>query len=131
LVEIGITRYENEGKLETPHRHKQAFEFQYVTAGLTAYLDLGTAEELVFRKGDFYVIEPLLGVAKDTRWLSRGLKIYRRRVPSTGKRIEVRSTCQCAKCVMFGSATGKPNDAGLHITAKLWHDNKEFSPLES
>jgi 8-oxo-dGTP diphosphatase len=28
------------------------------TAGLTAYLDLATAEEHVFRKGDFYVIEP-------------------------------------------------------------------------
>jgi hypothetical protein len=26
--EIGITRYENEGKLEPPHKHKQAFEFQ-------------------------------------------------------------------------------------------------------
>ena len=47
-----------EGKLEPPHRHKQAFEFQYMTAGLTAYLDLTTAEEHVFRKGDFYVIEP-------------------------------------------------------------------------
>ena len=58
LIEIGITRYENEGKLEAPHRHKQAFEFQYMTAGLTAYLDLTTAEEHVFRKGDFYVIEP-------------------------------------------------------------------------
>ena len=57
-IEIGITRYENEGKLEQPHRHKQAFEFQYMTAGLTAYLDLTTAEEHVFRKGDFYVIEP-------------------------------------------------------------------------
>ena len=43
LVEIGIIRYENEGKLEPPHRHKQAFEFQYMTAGLTAYLDLTTA----------------------------------------------------------------------------------------
>jgi len=29
-----------------------------MTAGLTAYLDLTTAEEYVFRKGDFYVIEP-------------------------------------------------------------------------
>jgi 8-oxo-dGTP diphosphatase len=58
LIEIGITRYKNEGKLEAPHRHKQAFEFQYMMAGLTAYLDLTTAEERVFRKGDFYVIEP-------------------------------------------------------------------------
>src|SRR6201981_2646052 len=56
LIEIGITRYENEGKVEPPHRHKQAFEFQYMTAGSTAYLDLTTAEERVFRKGDFYVI---------------------------------------------------------------------------
>jgi 8-oxo-dGTP diphosphatase len=58
LIEIGITHYENEVKLEPPHRHKQAFEFQYMTAGLTAYLDLTTGEEHVFRKGDFYVIEP-------------------------------------------------------------------------
>ena len=58
LIEIGMTRYQNEGKQEPPHRHKQAFEFQYMTAGLTAYLDLTTAEEHVFRKGDFYVIEP-------------------------------------------------------------------------
>jgi 8-oxo-dGTP diphosphatase len=58
LIEIGITRYENEGKLEPPHWHKQAFEFQYMTAGLTAYLDLTTTEEHVFRKGDFYAIEP-------------------------------------------------------------------------
>jgi quercetin dioxygenase-like cupin family protein len=58
LIEIGITRYENEGKLEPPHRHKQAFEFQYMTAGMAAYLNLTTAEEHVFRKGDFYVIEP-------------------------------------------------------------------------
>ena len=58
LIEIGMTHYGNEGKLESPHRHKQAFEFQYMMAGLTAYLDLTTAEEHVFRKGDFYVIEP-------------------------------------------------------------------------
>ena len=62
LIEIGITRYENEGKLEPLHRHEQAFEFQYMTAGLTAYLNLITAEEHVFSKGDFYVIEP--GVLK-------------------------------------------------------------------
>jgi 8-oxo-dGTP diphosphatase len=61
LIEIGITRYENEAKLEAPHKHKQAFEFQYVTSGLTAYHNLDTGAEQVFRKGDFYVIEP--GVA--------------------------------------------------------------------
>jgi 8-oxo-dGTP diphosphatase len=58
LIEIGITRYEGESKTEAPHRHKQAFEFQYMTSGLTAYLDMTTGDEHVFRKGDFYVIEP-------------------------------------------------------------------------
>ena len=58
LIEIGITRYKNEGKLEPPHRHEHAFEFQYMTAGLTAYLNLSTGEVHVFKKGDFYVIEP-------------------------------------------------------------------------
>jgi 8-oxo-dGTP diphosphatase len=58
LVEIGITRYVGEVKTEAPHRHKHAFEFQYMTSGLTAYLDLTTGEEHVFRKGDFYAIEP-------------------------------------------------------------------------
>src|ERR1700674_2277048 len=58
LIEIGITRYENERKLEPPHRHKQAFEFQYMTSGLTAYLDLTAAEEHVSRMGDFYTNEP-------------------------------------------------------------------------
>lgn len=39
-------------------RHTQAFEFQYMTAGLAAYLDMTKGEEYVFRKGDFYAIEP-------------------------------------------------------------------------
>ena len=29
-----------------------------MTAGLTAYLDLTTGEQHVFKRGDFYVIEP-------------------------------------------------------------------------
>jgi quercetin dioxygenase-like cupin family protein len=58
LIEIGITRYGEEGGTEPTHTHKQAFEFQYMTSGLTAYLDTVTGEEHLFRKGDFYVIEP-------------------------------------------------------------------------
>jgi 8-oxo-dGTP diphosphatase len=58
LIEIGITRYGHEGGAEAPHTHKQAFEFQYMVSGKTAYLDLVTGEEQIFRKGDFYVIEP-------------------------------------------------------------------------
>jgi 8-oxo-dGTP diphosphatase len=57
LIEIGITRYGPNGGTETTHTHKQAFEFQYVTSGLTAYLDTVKGEEHVFRAGDFYLIE--------------------------------------------------------------------------
>ena len=58
LLEIGVTRYGEEGGTEAPHTHKQAFEFQHMTSGVTAYLDTVTGEEHIFRKGDFYVIEP-------------------------------------------------------------------------
>jgi 8-oxo-dGTP diphosphatase len=58
LIEIGVTRYGDAGGTEATHTHKQAFEFQYMTSGLTAYLDTLTGEEHIFRKGDFYVIEP-------------------------------------------------------------------------
>ena len=58
LIEIGVTRYGEEGGTEPTHTHRQAFEFQYMTSGLTAYLDTTTGEEHIFRKGDFYVIEP-------------------------------------------------------------------------
>jgi 8-oxo-dGTP diphosphatase len=61
VVEIGVTRYGPEGGIEAPHTHRQAFEYQYMIAGKTAYLDVTTREEIVFEKGDFYAIEP--GVA--------------------------------------------------------------------
>ena len=86
LIEIGITRYENEGKLEAPHRHKQAFEFQYMMAGLTAYLDLTTAEEHVFRKGDFYVIEPGAVYAQKS---ARGTEILFIKVPPGNDKVPV------------------------------------------
>ncbi|HEX4229265.1 MAG TPA: cupin domain-containing protein [Bryobacteraceae bacterium] len=58
LIEIGITQYGQEGGIEPAHTHRKAFEFQYVTSGVTAYLDTVTHEQFIFRKGDFYVIEP-------------------------------------------------------------------------
>lgn len=57
LLEVGITRYGPEGGRESPHTHRHAFEFQYMLAGTSAYLDMLTGREHVFRKGDFYVIE--------------------------------------------------------------------------
>ena len=89
LVEIGITRYENEGMLEPPHRHKQAFEFQYMTTGLTAYLDLTTAEEHVFRKGDFYVIEPGTVYAQKS---APGTEILLIKVPPGNDKVPVDTT---------------------------------------
>ena len=56
-VEVGITRY-SRATAEQPHSHTNAFEFQYMISGYTAYLDVNTGKEYSFRKGDFYVIEP-------------------------------------------------------------------------
>ena len=89
LIEIGMTRYENEGKLEPPHRHQQAFEFQYMTAGLTAYLDLTTAEERVFRKGDFYAIEPGVVYAQKS---AAGTEILFIKVPPGNDKVPVDTT---------------------------------------
>jgi len=58
IVEIGVTRYGPQGGTEAPHTHRQAFEYQYMLEGMTVYLDMATRDEHVFRKGDFYAIEP-------------------------------------------------------------------------
>jgi 8-oxo-dGTP diphosphatase len=89
FVEIGITRYENDGNPEPPHWHKQAFEFQYMTAGLTAYLDLTIGEERVFRKGDFYVIEPGVVYAQKS---APGTEILFIKVPPGNDKVPVDST---------------------------------------
>ena len=91
LLEIGITRYESEGKTEAPHTHKQAFEFQYVTAGLTAYLDLNTGAEQIFRKGDFYAIE--LGVAYAQK-SAPGTEILFIKVPPGNDKVPIDSTAE-------------------------------------
>lgn len=51
MIEIGLTRYADDATPEAPHGHKRAFEFQYATAGLTAYLDLGTGGRAGIQKG--------------------------------------------------------------------------------
>ncbi|HKX29147.1 MAG TPA: NUDIX domain-containing protein [Blastocatellia bacterium] len=56
-VEIGITSYKMNSS-EAPHTHSQAYEYQYMLSGYTAYLDLDSGEEISFRKGDFYVVTP-------------------------------------------------------------------------
>ena len=75
--------------LNPGRKHKQAFEFQYMTAGLTAYLDLTTAEEYVFRKGDFYVIEPGVVYAQKS---TLGTEILFIKVPPGNDKVPVDTT---------------------------------------
>jgi 8-oxo-dGTP diphosphatase len=89
LIEIGITRYAEDTTSEAPHRHEQAFEFQYVVAGLTAYLDLGTGAELVFGKGDFYMIEPGVAYAQKS---APGTEILFIKVPPGNDKVPVDAT---------------------------------------
>jgi 8-oxo-dGTP diphosphatase len=89
LTEIGITRYADDAKVEGPHWHKQAFEFQYVPAGLTAYLDLGTGAEQVFGKDDFYVIEPGVAYAQKS---APGTEILFIKVPPGNDKVPVDTT---------------------------------------
>lgn len=56
-IEIGITEY-TEYKYEMPHYHKHATEYQYMLEGMTEYLNVDTYEKVVYRKGDFYAINP-------------------------------------------------------------------------
>ena len=89
MIEIGITRYANDTTFEAPHRHEQAFEFQYVTGGLTAYLDLGTKAEFVFGKGDFYVIESGVAYAQKS---APGTEILFIKVPPGNDKVPMDTT---------------------------------------
>src|SRR5947209_2028714 len=89
LIEIGITRYGEEGGTEATHTHKQAFEFQYMTSGVTAYLDTVTGEECIFRKGDFYVIEPGVVYAQKS---GPGTEILFIKVPPGNDKIPIEMT---------------------------------------
>lgn len=56
-IEIGVTDYK-EYTVETTHWHKVAYEYQYMISGETKYLDVDTGNEVYYKKGDFYRIEP-------------------------------------------------------------------------
>ena len=60
-----------------------------MTAGFTAYLDLTTAEEHVFRKGDFYVIEPAVVYAQKS---TPGTEILFIKVPPGNDKAPVDTT---------------------------------------
>ena len=60
-----------------------------MTAGLTAYLDLTTGEEHVFRKGDFYVIEPGVVYAQKS---APGTEILFIKVPPGNDKVPVDTT---------------------------------------
>jgi len=56
---------------------------------LTAYLDLRTREEQVFRKGDFYVIEPGVAYAQKS---AAGSEILFIKVPPGNDKVPVDTT---------------------------------------
>ncbi|MFZ0591364.1 MAG: cupin domain-containing protein [Bryobacteraceae bacterium] len=91
LLEVGITRYGAEGGRALPHTHRQAFEFQYMLSGLSAYLDMITAEEYIFRKGDFYVIEQGVVYAQKSRPHTEILFI---KVPPGNDKVPVETTAE-------------------------------------
>jgi len=65
-LEIGITKYEK-AYSEKPHVHSQAYEYMYMLSGYTKYLNLDTNEEVEFRRGDFYIIEPGIKYAQKSK----------------------------------------------------------------
>lgn len=56
-LEIGISSYP-EYFSEHPHIHSVATEYQYMISGWTEYMNLETGTIHVFKKDDFYAIEP-------------------------------------------------------------------------
>ncbi|MDR0919628.1 MAG: hypothetical protein LBM93_10360 [Oscillospiraceae bacterium] len=56
-IEIGVTDYKNY-TVEKTHKHKVAYECQYMISGETKYLDVDTRDEFLYREGDFYRIVP-------------------------------------------------------------------------
>lgn len=91
LIEIGVTRYVGGKLTEAPHRHKQAFEFQFMTSGLTAYFDLATGDASVFRKGDFYMIEPGVVYAQKS---APNTEILFIKVPPGNDKVPVETTAE-------------------------------------
>jgi len=69
-------------------------------------------------------LSQLLGVAKDARWLPRGLKIYRRRVPATGKKIVVRSKWDSRKAKIGDYVKFVQDVRNLVHPARYAHDHR-------
>lgn len=54
-VEAGITEY-GEYTVEKPHYHKRTTEYIYMLEGQSKYFYVETAEEILVKKGDFFLI---------------------------------------------------------------------------
>jgi 8-oxo-dGTP diphosphatase len=90
LLEVGVTRYANSSR-EPTHTHRQAFEFQYVLSGVTAYLDVRSGREWVFEAGDFYMIEPGVVYAQKAE---AGTAILFFKVPPGNDKVPVAETAE-------------------------------------
>lgn len=82
-LEIGITSYENYS-IEEPHKHSEAFEYQYMVSGRTQYFDVDTREVHEFITGDFFEIEPNTSYAQKSK---PGTVILFIKVPSINDKI--------------------------------------------
>lgn len=77
-LEIGISSYPDYFS-EQPHVHAVATEYQYMISGWTEYMDLENGNVYVFRRGDFYAIEPGTSYAQKVK---AGTDILFIKVPS-------------------------------------------------
>lgn len=84
-LEIGISSYP-EYLSESPHVHSYATEYQYVISGWTEYMDVDTNKVYVFKKGDFYAIEPKTSYSQKVK---AGTNILFIKVPSINDKILV------------------------------------------
>ena len=70
-----------------------------------------------------WTFSELINVAKDAKWLPRGLKIYRRRVPKTGKKVEVRSKWDTRKAKIGDYVKVVQDVRNLVHPARYVHDH--------
>lgn len=87
-LEIGISEYVG-FTVEKPHMHTNAYEYQYVVAGYTEYMDVESGEIYSFAKGDFYYIPTGVKYAQKS---AAGTKIIFIKVPSINDKVLVDET---------------------------------------
>jgi 8-oxo-dGTP diphosphatase len=92
-IEIGITSYPKY-TAEFPHKHSQAYEYQYMISGYTIYFNLESKQEFTFKKGDFYMIEPGVKYAQKSK---AGTIILFIKVPPGNDKIDIEPSAKISE----------------------------------